>query len=62
MGNFALRYKENNRPAPRRQSFAASLVFVIQSVAAILLIGVMLGLGWVMATGDTGSVQHFLNF
>lgn len=62
MGKFALRYKVQNGPAPRQRTVIASFFFVIRSVAGILLIGFMLGLGWVMFTGDVSSAQRFLNF
>ncbi len=60
MGNFALRFEDKNRPLRRGKSAAASVIFIVQRVVAILMIGVGLSLGWMFANGDGQAVNRLL--
>jgi hypothetical protein len=52
MGRFVHRFEDQSRPIGKHDGAAETVKFLGQLLLATLLVGFLVGLSWMMATGD----------
>lgn len=57
---FVHRFEDQTRPLPKSDSSAQALKFIGQLLIATVLLAFLIGVGWMLTTGDSGMLMRLL--